>query len=81
MKRPLNEIAFEIRKTWPKPYFGAIPYIEAMFSLDKITDSFGYDSGESIVSYFLANAKTWRGEDAKRIKAELNSILKEGKKS
>jgi hypothetical protein len=34
------------------------------------------DGAETIVRYFLSNASTWRGEDAKRIKAELKSMLK-----
>ena len=34
-----------------------------------------YDSAESVVLYFLANAQGFRGEDARRIKAELNSML------
>jgi hypothetical protein len=34
------------------------------------------DSGRSIVAYFLSNASTWRGETAKRIKLELNKMLK-----
>lgn len=72
--RPLHVIAAEIRKTWPKVYFGAVPYVEAMSCLDKITDNYGQDSGKSIVLYFLANATTWRGEDAKRIKTELKKL-------
>lgn len=74
--RPLYEIAKEIRKTWAKVYFGAVPYLDAMRSLDKITDSYGQDSGKYIVLYFLSNAATWRGEDAKRIKAELKGMVK-----
>ena len=31
---------------------------------------------ESVVIYFLANITNWRGDDAKRIKAELKSLLK-----
>ena len=30
-----------------------------------------YDSGRSIVRYFLGNAGAWRGDVAKAIKAEL----------
>jgi hypothetical protein len=33
------------------------------------------DDWQSVVSYFLANAGTWRGERAKAIKAELNRRL------
>jgi hypothetical protein len=32
------------------------------------------DSAESIVAYFLSNAATWRGADARRIKAELKAL-------
>jgi hypothetical protein len=74
MARPLYEIASEIRKTWPKVNFAAKPYLDAMESLDKITDNYILDSGKSVVLYFLANAGTWRGEDAKRIKLELKEM-------
>ena len=76
MSRPIYEIASEIRKTWGakvSPY--AKPYLEAMFSLNDITDKYIYDSGESIVAYFLSNASGFRGEDAKRLKAELKALL------
>ena len=35
-----------------------------------------FEDAESIVTYFLANATYWRGEDAKRIKTELKSMIK-----
>jgi hypothetical protein len=76
MQRPICEIAREIRKVWKNVYFGAVPYLDAMQSLGDISESYGFDSGESVVLYFLANAQTWRGPDARRIKAELNAILK-----
>lgn len=78
MARYLTSIARDIRADWERPYFGAIPYLNAMSQLDSIRDNFGFDSGESIVRYFLNNAKTWRGPIAREIKAELKSIL-EGK--
>jgi hypothetical protein len=34
------------------------------------------DSASSVVMYFLSNATTWRGPDARRIKAELNGMLR-----
>jgi len=74
--RPLYEIANDVYKDWKKVYFGAVPYLEAMSSLESINDNYGYDSGKSIVLYFLSNASTWRGEKAKAIKIELKSILK-----
>jgi len=80
--RSLSAIASEIRQNWKKSisgtdvWFGAVPYLDAMSSLDKISDKFGLDSGESIVAYFRANSSTWRGETARRIKAELDAMLK-----
>lgn len=74
--RPLYIIAQDIRNNWAKPHFAAFPYIYAMRSLNQITEDYGLDSGRSVVAYFLANAQTWRGEEARRIKAELKAILK-----
>jgi hypothetical protein len=74
MARSLFTISVDIRKDWKKPYFGAVPYINAMGSLDDITDNYGYDSGRSVVQYFLANAGTWRGDVARRIKKELKAL-------
>ena len=74
--RPLYEIAKEIRKDWQKVYFGAVPYLQAMATLDSINDNYGMDSGRSIVLYFLSNASTWKGDVAKRIKLELKAMLK-----
>lgn len=73
--RSINAIASEIRKDWKKVYFGARPYLDAMFSLNTITDNFYADSGKSIVNYFLANANTWRGEVARRVEKELRAML------
>jgi len=82
--RPLNVIAREIRQNWKRSvsgtdlYFGAVPYLDAMSTLNSINDNYIMDSGRSIVAYFLGNASTWRGETAKRIKKELNEMLKRG---
>jgi hypothetical protein len=73
--RPLSAIARDIRAHWPKVNFAAKPYLDAMATLHGIKDPYYYDSGESVVRYFLSNASTWRGENAKRIKAELKAML------
>ena len=73
--RAINEIAQEIQKVWgAKLYFGARPYLFAMLSLRDATDTYGMDSAKSIIVYFLANASTFRGEQAKALKAELKKI-------
>jgi hypothetical protein len=76
MNRPINEIAADIRRDWKRPYFGAVPYLDAMGMLESIDDEFYEDSAQSVVLYFLANASTWRGEAARRIKAELKAMTK-----
>ena len=74
--RALCTIAREITHTWKKVYFGAVPYLSAMQTLNSIDDMYGCDDAKSIVIYFLSNAQTWRGDDARRIKAELRKIAK-----
>lgn len=74
--RSLYNIAGDIRANWPNVYFGAQPYLDAMGVLTGMQDNFGQDSADSIVRYFLANASTWRGPEARRIKAELKGMLK-----
>lgn len=78
--RDLKVIAAEIRADWSaqgkgvSPY--AMPYLEAMETLTRIGDSYWAESAASIVRYFLANASAWRGETARRVKAELNALVK-----
>ena len=73
--RPIYEIARDIRSNWPKVNYAAAPYLAAMRDLNMITDKYVWDTGASVVRYFLANASTWRGPEAKRIKAELKAML------
>jgi hypothetical protein len=47
-----------------------------MYSLNSINDDYYYDTGKSVVRYFLANAASWRGDTARAIKAELKAMLK-----
>ena len=74
--RTLSAIAREISLDWRKPYFGAVPYLSAMRSLGSINDNYYEDKGKSVVAYFLSNATQWRGDVARRVKAELNKMLK-----
>ena len=81
MNRPIYKIAEEISKDWKATskngiYFGAKPYLEAMYSLEDMKSTYGMDSASSVVNYFLANATTWKGEKAREIKAELNKMVK-----
>jgi len=73
--RPLSQIARDIYRDWKpvSPY--AKDYLDAMASLNSIDDRYMFDSGREIVARFLSNASQWKGENAKRIKAELKKML------
>ncbi len=76
-KRTFRQIAKDIKSTWLNVYFGAVPYLEALLTLDT-TDSnalYGIETAGNIARYFLANAQTFRGADARRLKAELKQML------
>jgi hypothetical protein len=75
-KKSISELAEIIANDWKNPYFGAVPYLDAMYSLQSINDGFGADSGKSIILYFMCNAQTWRGPIAKAVKAELDKRSK-----
>lgn len=77
----LKQIAVIIALDWkkngkPNVNFGAVPYLDAMFTLNSVSDFYFADSGKSIVAYFLSNASTWKGEVAKLVKKELNKRIK-----
>ena len=72
----LAEIAGEISADWDNVRYAARPYLDAMSQLDRVQDKYGYDTGKSVVLYFLANAGSWRGDNARRIKAQLKAMIK-----
>jgi hypothetical protein len=76
-KATLDQIASVIRKDWgTKIYFGAKPYLNAMFYVMGMNDLYGVENGRHQVMYFLSNATMWRGSTARLVKAELNKRLK-----
>ena len=77
-KRTFAAIAREIKQVWgAKVYFGAAPYLEAMLTLETTDPKETYllEDANTIVRYFLCNAATFRGEDARRLKAELKNMI------
>jgi hypothetical protein len=75
--RPIETIAREIATAWGvKVNYAARPYLRAMLQLNSIDDHYGADPARCVVTYFLANARTWKGDTAKRIKAELIAMVK-----
>ena len=76
MARLIKEIAQEIKSKWVKPSPFALPYLNAMLQLDTIDDHYYLDTAEEVVLYFLCNATSFRGEDARRLKKELKDLIK-----
>ena len=76
-KRTFQQIARDVKSTWVNVYFGAVPYLEALLTLDTTDPEalYGVETAGDITRYFLANAQTFRGADARRLKAELKSML------
>ena len=74
--RTFREIAKEIKADWKNPYFGAVPYLQAMLEIDSTDPKATYylDDAKTIATYFLANAQTWKGEVARRVKGELKKM-------
>jgi hypothetical protein len=74
-QRKVYQIAQDIHKDWgSKVNFAAKPYLAAMLSIESKKDMYGADSADSIILYFLSNASSYRGETAKRLKAELKAL-------
>lgn len=79
--RTFAEIAREIKSLWDRRESDrckyALPYLYAMLEINSTSKDapYYYDDAKTIVLYFLANVEYWRGEDARRIKAELKAMV------
>ena len=80
--RKIHEIAYEISKdeAWKKAkikgsVFGAVPYLDAMKYLTDKDSKYGCDDAESVCLYFLSNASYYRGDVARKVKAEIKQIF------
>ena len=75
----IRDLAAVISEDWNSKgkgvNYAAQPYLDAMSTLTSISDNYMFDSGDSVVRYFLSNASSWRGDVAKAVKAELKSRL------
>lgn len=72
----IGSLARLCERDWrPRVHFTARPYLNAMFTLERIDEDYGADEGSAIVAYFLSNASTWRGPVARAIKRELRRRL------
>ena len=62
----------EQRKDVP---YSAVPYLDALDTLNDINDHYGLETAQMIVAYLLSNLTTYRGAVAREVKAELNRRL------
>lgn len=85
-KRTFSDIAMEVLNLWKTKYGkdlpwslkNALPYLRALLECNTADKGamYYYEPIETIVLYFLSNTTNWRGDDAKRIKAELKGMIK-----
>jgi len=78
--RLISTIAREIRADWKKVNYAAEPYLREMARVERLDSrdpDLGFPgAGTNFVLGFLGNASSWRGDTAKRVKAELREMLK-----
>ena len=72
----IKDIAGLISDDWKNVNFAARPYLNAMYSLNSVSDMYMADTGTSVVAYFLCNATSWRGDVAKAVKKELQRRIR-----
>jgi len=75
VKRPIRDIASDILYDWKNVSPYAKPYLTAMLTLDTIDDRYFLEDAETIIVYGLSNMSSFRGENARALKAELKEHL------
>lgn len=84
-KRKISAIAGEILNLWiaecgtmgyQKKYYTAVQQLQGLLHMETVDSNYGMDSGRGVLGSFLCNVTNWKGEDARRIKKELNLHLK-----
>jgi hypothetical protein len=72
----VSEIAHAIDQDWKNisPY--AKDYLNAMKEITHIDGAYYFDTAKSVVMYFLANASSYRGDNARAYKALLKEMIK-----
>lgn len=71
----------DLRSQGKKIPFGAEPYLDALSSLSDANESYGMDSGKSMIAYALSNLTSYKGPKARAIKAELKARMKAAKET
>ncbi len=53
----------------------SMPYLRTMLEIDSMTQTYMAEDARSIVLYARSNLASWRGAEAKALKAELDQLL------
>jgi len=72
----VSEIAHAIAKDWTNVSPYAADYLNAMKEIRSVEDNYYADSAKSVIMYFLANAGSYRGDNARSYKALLKELIK-----
>jgi hypothetical protein len=72
----VSEIAYAIAKDWTNVSPYAADYLNAMKEIRSVEDNYYADSAKSVILYFLANAGSYRGDNARSYKALLKEMVK-----
>jgi hypothetical protein len=65
-----------INADWANPYFGAVPYLDALEGLTTWDCSVEFESARALAPYLLNNLRTYKGETARFVKAQLKEVSK-----
>ena len=76
MNRSLRAIAEEIKADWHTIHPVAKPFVDALATLESIDDMFHRDRAIAVVARLRGACGTWRGATARRIKLELDEMLR-----
>ena len=68
------EIVAAIRADWARPYFGAVPYLDALEAVPTWDTRIGFETARDVAPYLLSNLRTWKGETARTVKAQLQEV-------
>lgn len=68
------EIVRTIRADWRNPYFGAVPYLDALEGLTTWDCTVEFEHARALAPYLLNNLRTWKGEVARTVKAQLREV-------
>ena len=68
------ELVRIIRADWQNPNYAAVPYLDALEGVTTWNCTVEFESARSLAPYLLNNLRTYRGETARFVKAQLKAV-------